>query len=111
MSLQDGELHRMRKVEAVVEAEDVKLVEDALRDAGLGGWTILRDVAGMGHGGFHQARTIFNDRTGLVMFVGVGPAEAVAHAARNIGRIFMHKPGVLFVSDVEVLRSDYFVAA
>lgn len=104
-------LHKMRKIEIVVEAEDVKLVEDALRDAGLGGWTILRDVAGMGHGGFHQARTIFNDQTGLVMFVGVGPAEAITAATQRVGGIFRHKPGVLFVSDVEVLRSDYFVAA
>lgn len=105
------ELTKMRKIEIVVEAEDAKLVEDALREAGLGGWTILRDVAGMGHGGFHQARTIFNDKTGLVMFVGVGPREAVTAATQSVGRIFRHKPGVLFVSDVEVLRSDYFVAA
>lgn len=104
-------LHKMRKIEIVVGAEDVKLVEDALRDAGLGGWTILRDVAGMGHHGFHQARTIFNDQTGLVMFVGVGPAEAIAGATSRVGAIFRHKAGVLFVSDVEVLRSDYFVTA
>ncbi|OQW44629.1 MAG: hypothetical protein A4S16_03365 [Proteobacteria bacterium SG_bin6] len=104
-------LHKMRKIEIVIEAEDVKLVEDALRDAGLGGWTILRDVAGMGHGGFHQARTIFNDQTGLVMFVGVGPSDAITAATQRVGSIFRHKPGVLFVSDVEVLRSDYFVAA
>jgi len=25
----------------------------------------------MGHGGFHQGKTIFNDQSGLVMFVGV----------------------------------------
>ncbi|MBX9814516.1 MAG: hypothetical protein A4S12_13595 [Proteobacteria bacterium SG_bin5] len=104
-------LHKMRKIEIVVGAEDVKLVEDALRDAGLGGWTILRDVAGMGHHGFHQARTIFNDQTGLVMFVGVGPAEAISGATSRVGSIFRHKAGVMFVSDVEVLRSDYFVTA
>lgn len=104
-------LHAMRKIETVVHAEDIRLVEDALRAAGIAGWTMIRDVAGLGHEGFHQGRTVFSDQTGLVMFVGVGPAEAVARAAHNLSRIFSHRPGVLFLSDVEVMRSGYFVAA
>ena len=86
-------------------------VEDLLEASGIGGWTMVRDVAGMGHSGFHQGKTIFNDQTGLVMFVGVGPREKIAHAAQKLGAIFQRKAGVLFLSDVEVIRSDYFVTA
>lgn len=104
----DLHLHRMRKIEIVVRAEDHGLIEDLLQASGIRGWTMIRDVAGLGHGGFHQGRTIFNDQSGLVMFVGVAGAEAVDHSARGLARLFERRPGVTFLSDVEVIRSDYF---
>ena len=101
-------LHRLRKIEIVIRAEDHLLVQDLLKAAGIGGWTILRDVAGMGHAGFHQGKTIFNDQTGLVMFVGVAEPDLIADVARGLARLFTSLPGVTFLSDVDVLRSDYF---
>ena len=103
--------HRMRKIEVVVHAEDHQLVETLLDISGIGGWTMIRDVAGMGHGGFHQGKTIFNDQTGLVMFVGVAEPKVIADVALGLGRLFATRAGVTFVSDVEVLRSDYFAAS
>lgn len=105
------QLHRMRKIEIVVHAEDIGPVEDLLRAAGVGGWTMVRDVAGMGHDGFHQGRSIFNDLTGLVMFVGVAGTEVIDEVAIGLARLFESRPGVTFLSDVDVMRSDYFVAA
>lgn len=101
-------LHRLKKIEVVVHAEDHDLVEDLLHAAGVGGWTMIRDVAGMGHGGFHQGKTIFNDQSGLVMFVGVAEPQTIAEVARGLARLFEKRPGVTFLSDVEVIRSDYF---
>lgn len=101
-------LHHMRKIEVVVRAEDHTLIEDLLKAAGVGGWTMIRDVAGMGHGGFHQGKSIFNDQSGLVMFVGVADAGAISDVARGLTRLFASVPGVTFLSDVEVIRSDYF---
>lgn len=101
-------LHRRRKIEIVMRAEDRTLVEDLLRAAGVSGWTMIRDVAGMGHHGFHQGRTIFNDESGLVMFVGVGDEAIIADVASGLSRHFERRPGVTFLSDVEVMRSDYF---
>ncbi|MDQ2891472.1 MAG: hypothetical protein M3R64_00055 [Pseudomonadota bacterium] len=102
------QLHSMRKLEAVVHAEDRGLVEHVLRDAGVAGWTMIRDVAGLGHTGFHQARTIFSDETGLVMFVGVGTHAVISVATSGLADIFEHRPGVVFLSQVEVMRSGYF---
>ncbi len=102
------DLHRLRKIEVVVRAEDHTLIQDLLKSAGVGGWTMIRDVAGMGHGGFHQGKSIFNDQSGLVMFVGVADPAAIAEAARGLTRLFASIPGVTFLSDVEVIRSDYF---
>lgn len=99
-------LHRRRKIEIVMWAEDRTLVEDLLCAAGVSGWTMIRDVAGMGHHGFHQGRTIFNDESGLVMFVGVGDEAIIADVASGLSRL-ERRPGVR-LSDVEVMRSDYF---
>jgi len=107
----DLNLHRLRKIEIVVRAEDLVAVEDLLKAAGVGGWTMIRDVAGMGHAGFHQGKTIFNDQSGLVMFVGVAEPDLIADVARGLARLFAGLPGVTFLSDVEVLRSDYFARA
>ncbi len=104
-------LHRLRKIEIVVLAEDQAAVEEILKSAGLAGWTIIRDVAGMGHQGFHQGKTIFNDRSGLMMFVGVGKDKLISDVARGLARLFEQRPGVTFFSDVEVMRSEYFADA
>ena len=108
MSINDLPLHRLRKIEIVVRAEDHRLVEDLLDASGIGGWTVIRDVAGMGHSGFHQGKTIFNDQTGLLMFVGVAEPKVIADVARGLGRLFATHAGVTFMSDVDVMRSDYF---
>lgn len=104
-------LHRLKKIEIVVRAEDHGMIEDLLTAAGVGGWTMIRDVAGMGHGGFHQGKTIFNDQTGLVMFVGVADPDSIAEVALGLSQLFAKRPGVTFLSDVEVMRSDYFERA
>ncbi|MEN3949989.1 P-II family nitrogen regulator [Iodidimonas sp. SYSU 1G8] len=101
-------LHRLKKIEIVLLAEDRLLVEDLLKTAGVGGWSMIRDVAGMGHSGFHQGKTIFNDQSGLVMFVGVAEEKIISEVARGLARLFEKRPGVTFLSDVEVMRSDYF---
>ena len=110
MSTQDLPLYRLRKIEIVVRAEDHQLVEDLLDASGIGGWTMIRDVAGMGHSGFHQGKTIFNDQTGLLMFVGVAEPKIIADVARGLARLFETHAGVTFMSDVEVMRSDYFAS-
>ena len=110
MPAQDFSLHRLRKIEIVVRAEDHHMVEDLLTASGIGGWTMIRDVAGMGHSGFHQGKTIFNDQTGLVMYVGVAEPKVILDVARGLSRLFETRPGVTFLSDVDVIRSDYFAA-
>jgi hypothetical protein len=42
------------------------------------------------------------------MFVGVAEDGIIAGVARGLARLFERRPGVTFLSDVEVMRSDYF---
>lgn len=100
----------MCKIKIVVCAEDHHLVEDLLDASGIGGRTMIRDVAERGHSGFHQGKTIFNDQTGLVMYVGVAEPKIIANVARGLSRLFETRAGVTFLSDVEVTPSDHFAA-
>ena len=104
-------LHSLRKIEIIVRAEDRLIVEESLRSADVGGWTMIRDVAGLGHSGFHEGRRMFNDQSGLLMFIGVSSPDIIAEVAKAMGALFERMPGVMFLSDVEVLRSHYFVRA
>ena len=45
------------------------------------------------------------------MFVGVAEPAAIAEVARGLARLFERRPGVTFLSEVEVIRSDYFAGA
>lgn len=107
--MENQRLHKLRKIEIVVRAEDGGMIEGLLKTAGVGGWTKIRDVAGMGHGGYHQGKSIFNDNTGLVMFIGIADHKTIADVANGLSTLFDTTPGVTFLSDVEVIRSDYFV--
>ena len=44
----------MKKVEIVVDGEQVQAVKDALSEASVSGYTILGNVSGMGHHGRHE---------------------------------------------------------
>lgn len=85
------------------------LVEELLKAAGVGGWTIIRDVAGMGHSGFHQGKTIFNDQSGLVMFVGVAEEKVIADVAR--GLLPQDSTGILVPSGSVFREQNIILAA
>lgn len=68
-------LHRMTKVEVVVNGADVASVQRIFEDAGVTGFTMLGNVSGLGHHGYHEGRLAFNDRDGLTMLITVAPDE------------------------------------
>ena len=45
------------------------------------------------------------------MFVGVAEAVPIADVATGLARFFKSQPGVTFLSDVTVMRSEYFATA
>jgi nitrogen regulatory protein PII len=98
----------MKKVEIVVDGEQVQAVKDALSEASVSGYTILGNVSGMGHHGRHEGRLLFDDVGTQVMFVTVVPEEALAGLLDGLLPLFAVKSGVAFVSDVAVSRATYF---
>jgi nitrogen regulatory protein PII len=105
---QDVGLHPMKKIEIVVLGEYEKMVAELLEQSNIHGFTLIRNVSGKGHTGFHEGSLLYNDKSTQVMFMAVANEKAIADIARKMRAIFENQSGVLFVSDVFVSRLHYF---
>ena len=101
-------LHQMKKIEVIVSGENESLISNMLNEANASGFTLIRNISGKGHHGFHEGKLLFNDKAVLVMFIAVAPEEAIANIAIGMKSLLEQSSGVMFVSDVSVARVDYF---
>ncbi len=102
-------LYRMTKVEVVVNGTDVQSVQSIFEETGVSGFTMIGNVSGRGHTGYHEGRLAFNDRDGLSMLITVAPDDKAANLIERLRRLLANRPGVMFVSETQVSRPDYFI--
>lgn len=103
-------LHPMKEIKIVVQGEHVKFLTDLLDGVGATGYTIINNVSGKGHHGFHEGHLLFNDTSSQVIVFTVVPHEKVELILAGLGPLFNKHSGTMFVSDVAVSRRDHFVA-
>lgn len=103
-----ADLMRMTKVEIVVQGDDLPAVSDLVTGAGATGFTSFSNVSGLGHGGYHQGRLLFNERAALAFLIVVVPDDRADGLIAGLRVLFAERPGVMFVSDTFVSRPDYF---
>ena len=103
-------LHPMKEVRIIIPGEHVGFATDLLDAIQATGYTIIHNLSGKGHHGFHTAHPMFNDVESLVMLMTVVPEEKVEPILAGIQPIFDRHTGVMFVSDVSVSRGEYFAA-
>ncbi len=101
-------LTRMTKVEVVVEGTVAPQVVDLFTHAGVTGYTAVSNVSGLGHGGYHEGRLLFNDQSALGMLITVVPDDQVDGLLAGVRTLLDGRSGVMFVSDVYVSRPTYF---
>lgn len=102
-------LHPMKKIEIIISGEHKSFVADLLDKAGATGYTIVRDIAGKGHHGFHEGHVMFfEDVMSLIMLVTVVSPEKVEPILAGLRPLFDRHSGVMFVSDVAVSRRERF---
>ncbi len=104
-------LHPMKEIKIVVQGDHLKLVTDLLDRVGATGYTIINNVSGKGHHGFHEGHMLFNDTSSQVMVLTVVPEERIEPILVGLGPLFHKHSGAMFVSDVAVTRRDHFVAS
>jgi len=109
VSMPEGlRLHPMKKIEVIVRGEDLPFLRELMEEAGVSGYTLIRDIAGMGQGGFHEGRLLFNEQASLVMAMAVAPEKAIRKIMIGLQVLFEQRTGVMFLSDTEVVRLDHF---
>ncbi|MBI3995323.1 MAG: P-II family nitrogen regulator [Nitrospirae bacterium] len=101
-------LHPMKEIRIIIQGEHVKFATDLLDGIKATGYTIIHNVSGKGHHGFHTAHPMFNEMDSLVMLMTVVPQEKVAPILAGLTPLFGKYIGVMFVSDVAVSRAEYF---
>lgn len=108
--MEKARLYPMKKVDIIVGGERLPFVKDLLARVRVTGYTIVPNVSGMGHSGFHEGNLIFNETSGLVLLMTVVPPEQVELILEGLTPLFERHSGVMFVSEVGVSRPDHFVS-
>jgi nitrogen regulatory protein PII len=101
-------LHPMKEIRIIVQGEHRAFVTEVLDKTQVTGYTIIGNVAGKGHHGFHEAHFMFNEMESLVMIMSVVAPEKVEPILAGLRPLFERYSGVMFVSDVAVSRREYF---
>jgi len=98
----------MARIEVVIDGEHVPTVRDLLLEGGATGYTALHGVSGFGHHGQHEGRLLFNDRNSLSLLISVVPLEMAEAVVAGVRRLLDGQHGVVFISETNVSRPEYF---
>lgn len=101
-------LHPMKEVRVIIQGEHQGFVIEILDTLNISGYTIIKNLSGKGHHGFHTAHPMFDETESLLMIMTVVPEEKVEPILSGLTPIFDRYMGVMFVSDVSVSRREYF---
>ena len=101
-------LHPRKEIKIVVQGEQLKFVTELLDRTGATGYTIINNVSGKGHDGFHEGHLVFDDTSSQVIVFTVVPDSKVEPILAGLGPLFHRHSGAMFVSDVAVSRREHF---
>jgi nitrogen regulatory protein PII len=99
----------MKEIKIVVQGDQLKFVTELLDRTGATGYTIINNVSGKGHHGFHEGHLLFNDTSSQVIVFTVVPDSKVEPILAGLGPLFNRHSGAMFVTDVAVSRREHFV--
>lgn len=102
-------LHPMKEIKIVVQGDQLKFVTELLDRTGATGYTIINNVSGKGHHGYHEGHLLFNDTSSQVIVFTVVPEDKVQPILAGLGPLFNRHSGAMFVTDVAVSRREHFV--
>lgn len=100
----------MKEIKIVVQGDQLKFVTELLDRTGATGYTIINNVSGKGHDGFHEGHLVFEDTSSQVIVFTVVPDNKVEPILAGLGPLFHRHSGAMFVSDVAVSRREHFLS-
>ena len=102
--MNDIKLSPLKKLEIILEGEYKEFVTDLLDHAGVKGYSIINNLSGKGRQGFHEGHLMFNEEDLLIMIIAAVPEELVEPILGGFTPFFSKHSGVVFVSDIQVMR-------
>lgn len=103
-------LHPMKEIKIIIEGEHLGFVGDLLDKVKATGYTVISNISGKGHHGFHEGHLMFNDTASQVIVFTVVPEEMVEPILAGLGPLFDRHSGAMFVTDVAVSRKGRFAS-
>ncbi len=100
----------MKEIKIIVQGDQLKFVTELLDRTGATGYTIINNVSGKGHDGFHEGHLVFDDTSSQVIVFTVVPDSKVEPILAGLGPLFHRHSGAMFVSDVAVSRREHFTS-
>ncbi|MCE9521927.1 MAG: DUF190 domain-containing protein [Alphaproteobacteria bacterium] len=98
---------RRRKLEIIVEAPVLSRVEAILKSEGVRGWSVFAGVEGHGATGDWHSEGLSGAEEKRLIFA-LTSNDAADRVLEKLVAFFEDYPGVVCVSDVDVMRPDRF---
>jgi nitrogen regulatory protein PII len=99
--------HKRRKLELIVEAAILKRTEAILAECGVHVFTVLDGREGRGLAGRWNDENVA-DALEQRLIIAVATHEAAEKVVARMADLFLRYPGVIYMSDVDVLRAERF---
>ncbi len=99
--------HRKKKIEIIVEKARVRSVLERVEALGAKGYTMIPDVSGRGHHGDWGHSDILDVYRSVLVIV-IADADIAQRIVDESQQILQHATGIIYVSDVDVVRSEHF---
>lgn len=96
-----------KKLEIIIELPLLRRIESILAEAGVRGWTVLPSLEGAGSTGEWRALG-FTAGQEKRLLLAVASDEVAGRVLEKLSAFFADYPGIVAVSDVQVLRPERF---
>ena len=94
----------VKKLEIILGGEHQAFATDLLDQAGVTGYTIIKNLSGKGRHGFHAGHLMFNEEDVLIMIIAVVTEDLVEPIIEGFAPFYSEHSGVVFISDIQVTR-------
>lgn len=100
--------HAKKRIEIVVESPLMSRVLTLLDDSGVSGYTVIPVLAGRGKDGPWHRDGIVGRMGTMVMIFTIVDSTRVDAVIEPLFKLVSRQIGIVTISDVEVVRSEYF---
>lgn len=101
------QLHQMKKLDIIIETSQRERIIDIIGESDATGYTMYEDVTGEGMRESREDVGFTYPTKNVGIFV-IGPEDVIMDIVQKISDLLPNCAGILFVSDVEVVRKGQF---